>query len=75
MSRLINCGTCGYPLTPEERAGLVEVDGVLVKLAQHKPLTDEEIDKLQHLIDWTALWSYRTFARGVEATLLKKNKL
>lgn len=34
MKNLINCGTCGYPLTPEERATLVEKDGVMVKPAQ-----------------------------------------
>ena len=33
MKNLINCGTCGYPLTPEERATLVEQDGVMVKPA------------------------------------------
>jgi hypothetical protein len=27
-SNLIPCGTCGYPLTPEERTTLVEQDGV-----------------------------------------------
>lgn len=31
MTNLINCGTCGYPLTPEERTTLVEKDGVMVK--------------------------------------------
>jgi len=37
------------------------------KLAQRKPLTDEEIEKMRHLIDWTAHWSYNTFARAIEA--------
>jgi len=37
-------------------------------------LTDEEISKLQHLIDWTAHWSYGTFARAIEAKLKEKNK-
>ena len=32
-----------------------------------KPLTDEQIEKLRHLIDWTAEWSYNTFARAIEA--------
>jgi hypothetical protein len=36
-------------------------------------LTDEEISKLQHLIDWTAHWSYGTFARAIEAKLKEKN--
>lgn len=30
-STLIGCGTCGYPLAPEERTTLVEVGGVMVK--------------------------------------------
>lgn len=33
MTNLINCGTCGYPLTPEERTSLIERDGVMVKPA------------------------------------------
>jgi hypothetical protein len=33
MKNLINCGTCGYPLTPEERTSLIERDGVMVKPA------------------------------------------
>lgn len=31
MERLIECGTCGYPLTPEEREGLVDIDGKMCK--------------------------------------------
>jgi hypothetical protein len=31
ISNLINCGTCGYPLTPEERTSLIERDGVMVR--------------------------------------------
>lgn len=34
---------------------------------QRKPLTDDEIKKMRHLIDWTAGWSYNTFARAIEA--------
>jgi hypothetical protein len=34
---------------------------------QRKPLSDEEIEKMRHLIDWTAHWSYNTFARAIEA--------
>ena len=34
---------------------------------QRKPLTDEEIQKMRHLIDWTAEWTYITFARAIEA--------
>ena len=36
-------------------------------------LTDEEIKKMRHLIDWTAGWSYNTFARAIEAKLKEKN--
>ena len=36
-------------------------------------LTDEEIIKLQHLIDWTAHWSTKKFARAIEAKLKEKN--
>ena len=43
MSNLINCGTCGYPLAPEERTTLVEKDGVMVKPARDwVGLTDKE---------------------------------
>jgi hypothetical protein len=31
VKNLISCGTCGYPLTPEERTSLVEQEGVMVK--------------------------------------------
>jgi hypothetical protein len=37
MTNLINCGTCGYPLTPEERASLIERDGVMVKPTVQEP--------------------------------------
>ena len=41
MKNLINCGTCGYPLTPEERTTLVEKDGVMVKPAPvQEPVPD-----------------------------------
>lgn len=33
---------------------------------QRKPLTDQEIDNLRHLIDPTADWSYFAFARAIE---------
>jgi hypothetical protein len=33
---------------------------------QRQPLTDEEIEKVRHLIDWTAGWSYIEFARAIE---------
>jgi hypothetical protein len=31
MKQLIECSTCGYPLTPGERTGLVEIDGKMCK--------------------------------------------
>jgi hypothetical protein len=34
---------------------------------QRQPLTDEEIQKMRYLIDWTAGWTYITFARAIEA--------
>jgi hypothetical protein len=40
MKNLINCGTCGYPLTPEERTTLIENKGVMQK--PWVSLTDEE---------------------------------
>ena len=36
-------------------------------------LTDEEIDKLKHLIDWTATWSHGRFAYEIEQLLKEKN--
>ena len=36
-------------------------------------LTEEEIDRLRHLIDWTAGWSYAKFARAIEALCKEKN--
>lgn len=64
MERLIECGTCGYPLPPSEREGLVEIDGKMCK--PRAPLTDEEILTYRHMIDWTAEWSYINFARAIE---------
>lgn len=36
-------------------------------------LTDEEVEELRHIIDWTAGWSYGNFARAIEAKLKEKN--
>jgi len=44
MKQLIKCSTCGYPLTPEEREGLVEIDGKMCKPREWQGLTDEDID-------------------------------
>lgn len=37
-----------------------------LKQAQRKPLTDQQIQDLRHMIDWTASWSYIEFARAIE---------
>ena len=36
-------------------------------------LTEEEIEKLKHLVDWTASWSHGRFAYELEAKLKEKN--
>ncbi len=36
-------------------------------------LTEEEIEKLKHLVDWTASWSHGRFAYELEANLKEKN--
>ena len=36
-------------------------------------LTDEEIEKMRHLIDWTAHWSYGKFAKAIETKLKELN--
>jgi hypothetical protein len=36
-------------------------------------LSEEEIDKLKHLIDWTATWSHGRFAYEIEQLLKIKN--
>lgn len=36
-------------------------------------LNEEEIEKLKHLIDWTASWSYGRFAYEIEQALKEKN--
>jgi hypothetical protein len=54
MRNLINCGTCGYPLTPEERATLVEQDGVMVKPAPVVPdvMTTTEGEHPEYVQGW-----------------------
>jgi hypothetical protein len=44
--------------------------------AAQKPwvgLSEEEINKLRHLVDWTAEWSYDRFAYHLERLLREKN--
>jgi len=36
-------------------------------------LTDDEIKKLHHIIDWTNAHTYVNFARAIEAKLKEKN--
>lgn len=42
MSNMIECGTCGYPLTPEERTSLIEHNGRMVKPEE---VTDRDLLK------------------------------
>ena len=66
-TKMIQCATCGYPLTDEEKAGLVEINGKM-----HKPwvmLTDDEIFDMD---DENRLDAYG-FARAIEAKLKEKN--
>jgi hypothetical protein len=41
--------------------------------AQWVGLTEDEINKLRHLVDWTAEWSHGRFAYEIEQTLKEKN--
>jgi len=67
---LIECATCGYPLTKDERTGLTEINGKM-----YRPwvgLTESEI-----VYEWE-LWKasiprYFGFAKGIEAKLKEKN--
>ncbi len=67
MSNMIECGTCGYPLTPEERTNLVEYNGRMVKPWQG--LTDEERAEFDN---W-ALNGAMGFVYAIEAKLKEKN--
>lgn len=64
------CGTCGYPLLPEERTSLVEANGKMAKPWAN--LTDEEID---HIWGITPPDYVDKFAlpRMIEAKLKEKN--
>jgi len=42
-------------------------------LRKWQGLTDEEIKKLHHIIDWTNAHTYVNFARAIEAKLKEKN--
>ena len=63
--KMIECATCGYPLTEDEQAGLVEINNKM-----HKPwvgLTDQEV---AHMAD--SEWE-EAFVRLIEAKLKEKN--
>jgi hypothetical protein len=60
MTNLINCGTCGYPLTPEERTSLIERNGVMVKPApvQVSPLDFVTmVMEKEHLVGKPLFWA------------------
>ncbi|CAB4200645.1 hypothetical protein UFOVP1355_58 [uncultured Caudovirales phage] len=64
MERLIECGTCSYPLLPEEREGLVEINGKMGK--PRKPLTDEEIIDVWKPFEGNPFTTKYEFARAIE---------
>lgn len=70
MKTVIECGTCGYPLLPEEQGGLVEIDGKMCK--PKEPLSDEEIVKVyDDMFNQIVGQNYRQrrtvlFARAIE---------
>lgn len=63
---MVECGTCGYPLTPEERTGLVEEGGRMRK--PWKGLTSAERKTL-----WNLSTKPMHFAELIEAKLKEKN--
>lgn len=64
MSNMVECGTCGYPLTPEERTSLVEHNGRMVKPWQS--LTGEEIAEAM-------VFNKRVMVAHIENKLKEKN--
>lgn len=73
MTNLINCGTCGYPLAPEERTTLVEKDGVMVKPAREwVGLTDDEFEDIEMGCRSTPFGKIEAM-KQVEAKLKEKN--
>ena len=71
-AHLTQCATCGYPLTEDERTGLVEINGKM-----HKPwvgLTDEEIKDIIGPWAKTPIRGYtRALFARIEAKLKEKN--
>jgi hypothetical protein len=82
----MKCDRCGevnpaeiHTCTPKEQEPLW-IRNREGKLELHAPpqrkwqgLTDEEIKKLHHVIDWTNAHTYVNFARAIEAKLKEKN--
>ncbi len=60
---------------PDERERIGDVIPVYTAPLQREwqGLTDEEIKKEQHHIDWTSAHTYAKFARAIEAKLKEKN--
>lgn len=59
-----------------DEAELGSLEWALVNLPPSREwcgLTEEEINRLRHLVDWTAEWSYGRFAYELEQLLRKKN--
>ena len=72
---LIECATCGYPLTKEERTGLTEINGKM-----HRPwvgLTDDEkqiiLDKNTHPDGRGSYTTTLGIINDTEAKLREKN--
>ena len=57
----------------EQESENMRLEKLVAAQRQWVGLTDEEIEKMRHLIDWTAHWSYGTFARAIEQKLRERN--
>jgi len=62
----VGCGTI-YKTAGDGRVPLTAAQ------RQWTGLTDEEIDGLKHMIDWTGSWSYTAFAHAIAHLLKIKN--
>jgi hypothetical protein len=67
--------TSGLRLDDWDKIGCVNHDCDKCKAVQEPwvGLSEEEINKLRHLVDWTAEWSYGRFAYELERLLREKN--
>jgi hypothetical protein len=52
---------------------LYKFNGQWPKPKEWVGLTDEEMNKLRHLVDWTVPLDIKKFARAIEAKLKEKN--